>query len=308
VIYNEITFIIPNSSDCSCFIIAVTLHRKNKTRNFKNKKMKMSVQKFVVVICLLTIAVASNAQDRLFTYTYQSGVLGKGQREIEVWNTFRTGKADYFSALDNRTEYEVGLGKNLQTAFYLNLTTQTNTVNIFGLKSLSNENEISFSNEWKYKILDPVANPVGLALYGEYEIGAKEYDLEGKVIIDKKLDRFTFAANGVYELEMVPGYNGATLELEHENKADLNFSAAYSLNPKLNLTMESTFRNVFGEGELFHSALYAGLGLSYAQDNFFINFTVLPQLKSFKGGDTNSTLNLNEFEKVQCRLLLSYAL
>ena len=270
-------------------------------------KTKNGLKKIGLIVGLLTVVIASNAQDRIFSYTYQSGVLNKGQREIEVWNTLLSGKTDYFARLDNRTEYEVGLGKNLQTAFYLNLTSITETNQDGSLKSLNTTHEISFSNEWKYKLLDPVADPLGLAIYGEYEIGSTEYDLEGKIIIDKNIDRLTLAANAVYELEMTPGYKTTELVWEHEHKADLNAAAGYALNPHLNLTMESAFRNVFVEGELLHSALYAGLGLSYAQDNFFINFTVLPQLKSFKG-QTNNTLNLNEFEKVQCRLLLSYAL
>jgi hypothetical protein len=175
------------------------------------------------------------------------------------------------------------------------------------VKSLNTEHEISFSNEWKYKLSDPVADPFGLALYGEYEIGTTEYGLEGKVIVDKNLDRFTLAANGVYELEMVPGYVNNSISWGYENKADLNFSVAYELKPTFHLTMESAFRNVFFDGALQHSALYAGLGLSYTHNNFLLNFTVLPQITSFKG-QTNSNLNLNEYEKIQCRLLFSYAL
>ena len=76
----------------------------------------------------LLYTIPSFAQDRLFTYTYQSTVLNKGQRELEVWNTLRTGRQDYYARFDNRTEFEIGLGKNLQTAFYLNLTAKTQTV------------------------------------------------------------------------------------------------------------------------------------------------------------------------------------
>jgi hypothetical protein len=69
--------------------------------------------------------------------------------------------------------------------------------------------------------------------------------------------------------------------------------------------MENAYRNVFEEGKLLHSAIYSGLGISCVQENFWVNFTVLPQIKSFKG-ETNNSLNLNEFEKVQFRLLFSY--
>jgi len=37
-----------------------------------------------------------------------------------------------------------------------------------------------------------------------------------------------------------------------------------------------------------------------------VNFTAMPQVKSFKG-ETNGSLNLNEYEKIQIRLLFSYA-
>ena len=300
--------IIPICGDFRYLIIHLTLHCENKTNNFILTTMKKGSKKIVLLVGLLAVVITTYAQDRLFTYTYQSGVLNKGQREIEVWNTFRTGKADYFSALDNRTEFEIGLGKNLQTAFYLNLSSATNTVSLLGIKSLETQNEISFSNEWKYKLLDPVANPFGLALYGEYGISGKEYELEGKVIVDKKMGPVTVAANAVYELELEPGYKSNEFELEaEEHKADLNISAAYALNPRFNLTIESAFRNVIVEEKLEHSALYAGLGVSYSKDKFLLNFTVMPQLTSFKGA-TYSTLNLNEFEKTQCRLLFSYAL
>ena len=270
-------------------------------------KEQQLIRKGILSTLFLLAFISINAQDRLFTYTYQSGILNKGQREIEIWNTLSAGRNDYYARLDNRAEYEVGLGKNLQTAFYLNLTSITGTNDLVGIKSLSTEHEISFSNEWKYKLLDPVANPVGLAVYGEYGIGTSEYELEGKVIIDKKFDKFTLAANGVYELELVPEYKTTSLEWESEHKVELYASAAYELKTGLNLTVESAFRNVFVEGELLHSALYAGVGISYVKDNFLLNFTVLPQVASFKG-QTNSTLNLTEFEKVQCRLLFSYAL
>jgi hypothetical protein len=261
------------------------------------------------ILLLLAIVgfVSANAQDRLFTYTYQSGVLNKGQKEIEVWNTLRTGRTDFYSRLDNRTEYEIGLGGNLQTAFYLNLTSITSTIDAGTAKALETENEISFSNEWKLKLLDPVADPIGMALYGEYSIGSKEYELEGKLILDKKFNNLTIAANAIYELELEPEPQASETEWEKEHKADFNLAFAYSFTPKFALTLENTYRNVIAEGELEHSALYSGLGFSYIQENFWVNFTALPQVKSFKG-QTGSSLNLNEFEKVQFRILFSYVL
>ncbi len=268
--------------------------------------MRTSQKSRLLLSLLLFSGITSFSQDRLFTYTYQSGVLNKGQREIEIWNTLRAGKGDYFLRLDHRTEFEIGLGKNLQTAFYLNLTTKTGTNADQAIHALETKNEIGFSNEWKLKILDPVANPVGLALYGEYGISSNELEFEGKVIVDKKINNFTIAANGVYEMELAPEIVSNETVWEKEKKADLNLAFAYSFNSKFHLTQENSFNNVFADNKLEHSALYSGIGFSYNQENFWINFTAMPQITSFKG-TTSGRLDLNEFEKAQFRLLFSYA-
>jgi len=262
----------------------------------------------ILLVCIaLFSAINSNAQDRLFTYTYQSSVLNKGQRELESWNTLRAGREDYYARFDNRTEYEIGLGKNLQTSFYLNLTSISSTSIDNSSKSVSTEHEIGFSNEWKLKLLDPVANSFGAALYGEVGIFSNEVELEGKVILDKKIGNLTIAANGVYEQEFAPGYINNELKWQNEKKAEAYLAFAYSLNPKFNLTLENAYKNVFVESELTNSALFTGLGFSYVQDKFWVNFTAMPQLTSLKGESTNN-LNLNEYEKIQIRLLFSFML
>ena len=74
----------------------------------------------LIVSFLLISTINLMAQDRIFNYTYQSAVLNKGQKELEVWTTVFSGKEDYYREIQNRVEYEVGLGSNLQVAFYLN--------------------------------------------------------------------------------------------------------------------------------------------------------------------------------------------
>ena len=266
-----------------------------------------SMLKSIIILVLISLTFASNAQDRIFTYTYQSTVLNKGQHELEIWNTLRTGREDFYARLDHRSEFEIGLGGKLQTAFYLNLTAKTSTTEESAARSLQTENEISFSNEWKLKLMDPVANPFGLALYGEYGIGSNEFELEGKLILDKKINNLTIAGNAVYEAELFPAYLNNNLEWGQESKLEFYLAFGYALNPRFNLTLENSLKSVYVENTLEHSALFSGLGFSWLRDNFWVNFTVMPQLVSFKG-ETNGTLNLNEYEKVQFRLLFSFVL
>lgn len=144
--------------------------------------------------CWLGLAVAcgallltqeASANERHFTYSYESGVLPSGARELEVWTTYRRGRADYYSALDHRMEYEVGLGHGLQTAFYINFGSVSQTQSNGEIASSFNYQGIS--SEWKWRLLDSVADPLGLALYGELELGTMEVEIENKVIIDKRL-------------------------------------------------------------------------------------------------------------------------
>lgn len=269
--------------------------------------MYTRISSYTIALFLLVCAsITSNGQDRIFTYAYQSNVLGKGQREIESWNTLRQGKQNFFSRLDNRTEFEIGLGHNLQTSFYLNLTTKTKTDDQSSSYSLETENEIGFSNEWKLKLLDPVAHPIGLALYAEYGLSSNEYELEGKLILDKKIDRLTIAGNMTYEAEYAPSYENKRLHWEKEQKISYNLAFGYNIGNGFHLTQENNFNNVYVERELEHNALYSGLGFSYLHENFWVNFTAMPQIVSLKG-KTNGNLNLDEFERVQLRLLFSYA-
>ena len=258
-----------------------------------------------LLLILLFACLGVYSQDRLFNYTYQSGVLQKGLCELEVWNTLKLGRENYFARLDHRSEFEVGLGHNLQTAFYLNLTSITETETEDLKKSLHTSQEIGFSNEWKLKVLDPVSNPIGLAVYGEYGILSNEYELEAKVIVDKMIGNFTFAVNGVYEKELQAVLTDKKTTWEEESRTEYLLAIAYALNTEVHFTLESTWGNIYKNGELEHSAMYSGPGLSYNIDKFWMNLTFMPQLISFKG-DTDHNLNLKEFEKLQIRLLFSY--
>src|SRR5258708_2001777 len=80
---------------------------------------------FGVIAALAALAVSprtAQATERRFTYTYESGVLRPGDKEIEPWTTIRKDKIGFYNRLDQRLEFEVGLGGGLQTAWYLNFT------------------------------------------------------------------------------------------------------------------------------------------------------------------------------------------
>ena len=246
------------------------------------------------------------SQDRNFAYNYQSTVLNKGQRDFEVWNTYKTGRAELFRQLDQRLEFEVGLTSKLQTSFYLNSSQKTYQDSAV---LITEPAEISFSNEWKFKLTDPVANGIGSALYVEVGLASHEYDLELKLILDKKIDRHMLVANLVsefeYETEMTDENGEFEVDNELEILPEIDLGYQYLIKDNFGIGLEAVNRNVMKEGELEHSALFGGPTVFYGSDRWWLIFNTLPQITAIKS-ENNESLDLNEFQKYEFRLLFAY--
>lgn len=260
---------------------------------------------------LLFVAIPQIAQanQRHFTYTYESAVLPPGEREFELWTTHRFGRHDFYSRFDYRGEFEFGLTNRLMTSFYLNwhdIATEDTTVSPSVIKK-----EFEFegiSSEWKYKMSDPVADKVGSALYGEVSIGSTEIELEGKIILDKRVGKNLFAYNfsNEVEWEREPG------EVEYEEWAiENNLAYSHFYSDKLAAGLElRNHTEITNDAHPAHSALFLGPVVSYATDKWWVAFTAMSQLPAIKRSvnDRNSALILDAHERYNVRLLLSFPL
>jgi hypothetical protein len=262
------------------------------------------------LLCLLPLAGlmgAALANDRHFTYTYETAVLPPGGRELEVSTTLREGRTDYYSELDHRLEFEVGAAPNLMTAFYLNW----NNITKAGDSALGTAFEwAGVSNEWKWKLMDPVADAVGLALYGELTYNTTGWELEPKVLLDKKAGDWLLAANLVSEFEFESGLEETELE-EIAPEIDLGLTRAFG--KRFHAGLEVRQKNAFmkdGEEDLVweYSSLFAGPVVSYGVDAWWVSFTVLPQLPALYKHEAGSILVLDDHEKINARLLFSFHL
>lgn len=279
---------------------------------------KNNMKRVLILFFLISVVVESKAQDRVFNYVYQSSVLNKGQKELEIWNTFSFGKDNFYRDFSHRLEFEMGLSKNLQTSFYLNLNTTSeysiekklvlnnSVVTEQNDTSITTGSEFSFSNEWKYKLSDPVSDNIGSALYAEIALGSKEVEFEVKLILDKQINKFKSSLNlvGVYGLkkELISG----KAKNETEFGAEINYGISYQLLKNLHLGIEANCLNGIKNGAIESSVLYAGPVLSLLKDDFWINLTIFPQIATFAGANTNG-LDLIDHSKLETRLLFSYA-
>lgn len=262
--------------------------------------------KKILIFSILLFSLSAHAQDRLFTYTYQSNVLNKGQKELEVWSTMRTGRDNFYRAFDHSLEFEVGLGGNLQTSFYINNSYSKGIETVNNIQTIATGNSYSFSNEWKLKLTDPVINPIGSALYFEYKLGTDETELEGKLIFDKQIGKSTHAMNivGEYEIgkQFEPNGNLIDVKTEGEYKLEFNYGYAYKLNKNLAFGVELMNQNTISKGNWEYSVLSAGPTLSYNIEGFWVNLSCMPQITNFK----TRNLEFHDNQKLQTRLIFSY--
>jgi hypothetical protein len=218
--------------------------------------------------------------------------------------------------LDQRLEFEIGLTDKLQTSFYLNSEHKAFGAHLDTLggipdttvNGIFNESRFSVSSEWKLKLSDPVANRIGSALYAEFTFGTNEIEIESKLILDKKTEKNVLAFNIVGEYEMGFDVKKGKTEIEKEMQAEFSLAYMRMFKPHFGIGLEAREQNVFVDGKKEHSALFGGPTLSYLGDSFFIILNASPQWASLLVNENNpEKLDLNEYEKMQLRLLIGFS-
>jgi len=225
-------------------------------------------------------------------------------KELEIWTTPRLGKDNgYYAALDNRLEFEVGITKHLQSAFYINFSNVTSD-NGTGTNSTKFDFK-GISTEFKYQLSNLYTSALGFAVYGELGLNTDEIEFETKLIFDKKINRTTLALNltAEPEWELSPGKS------ENEWKLEAAFGLNYDISSSFSAGFELKNTNILGdEAGIENSALFGGPVVSYSAPTWWAAFTVMPQIVAFKGKSPGHELNLSEFERFESRLIFSFAL
>lgn len=259
----------------------------------------------ILGILNLLFVLTAISQDRYFARTYNSNILPKGAIDLEFWHTSRLGHSgQFFHAQDQRMEIEMGIGGNVQTAFYFNRYQKRFSTSDNGTET---SNEIGFSNEWKWKVSKPSAK-TGIALYGEWGIkGGDELELETKIILDRWMGKHLVAFNGVCEYEKEFEWEGGKLHSENwEMPVEFDFAYMYNLKPSLGIGFEIRNHNEIAKGEGWeHSVFFGGPTLNFRGNNWFIIANYLPQWGNIhKTDEAPFNKVLDEHERAEARVLL----
>lgn len=259
----------------------------------------------------LLAALPCSATVRSFAYTYESPALSPGESELSPWSTFRVGRSRYYSALDGRLGFEHGVAHGLQLGLYWGFSTQTRDV---VADSLSREllrdtrSELSgASAELKYQLSDPAADALGSALFIAALLGPRQSELEARVIVDRKVGNWLFAANATAVLGLEPVRNVDGAELQKALVLAPSGAVAYALPHNTSLGLE--LRAPLGvAGEAKSRTLFGGPVLRWADKSMWATLGVQPQLLAFSGKSEGSRLALREHERLEVRLLAGFIL
>jgi hypothetical protein len=270
-------------------------------------------------------ATAAQADEQYFGYTYSSELLPKGGTEFELWATDRRGKSEgHFDAQDYRLELEHGFTDRLTVSGYANFAGH----HIRGLEPDFENTDRDFafrgvSAEFKYNVLSPYKDGIGLTLYAEPgwsrihgggERGT-EYELELKAILQKNFmdDRLIWAANLTFEPEWereveIEPTGDRDVEWEKELKLELSSGLTYRVAPGWFLGGEARYASVYPDWtDGLHRetyAVFAGPSIHYGGKKWWFTATYLPQLSGSPSPDGSRALD--EYEKREFRIKVGY--
>lgn len=214
------------------------------------------------------------AGERNFTYVREVTTQPKGALEYEQYVTWKTDKDKdpTIDRFDFRHELEYGLTDRLQLGFYLS-----------DWRYESGRTIKDDGAEWRnvaldviYNLTDPVADPLGTALYGEVKYGDELFVLEGKLLLQKTVPPFIFAYNAVLEAEWEGhDYNEETGVLEQ------TLGVSYQHSPSVAFGMEAVHKVETPDwewDEFGDHAAYVGPNVSFRTEAWWVTLTGLRQV------------------------------
>lgn len=268
-------------------------------------------------------ATPASADEQYFGYTYSAELLGKGQTEAEFWATDRRGKSNgHFDAQDYRFELEHGVTNRFSVSGYANFAShhirngEERVDRDFALRGLS--------AEFKYQLLSPYKDGLGLTLYAEpawskiHGGGEKgtELELEFKALVQKNFldDRLVWAANLTFEPEWEKekevdlATGRAESEWAKELKLEISSGVTYRVANGWYAGVEGRYASVYPDWtnglhrETY--AVFAGPVVHYGGKKWWATLSYQPQL--FGGPSPGGGRALDEYEKRELRLKVGY--
>jgi hypothetical protein len=155
-------------------------------------------------LAALATAATARANPRPLPYTYIYETLPEGEAEVELYTDLAPirlvnegGAPAWYLASQFQTEIEYGLTDRLELGLYV--TTAVFDPGVMFAPSLPEGTGVK--QRLRYRFGDAGRWPIDLAVYGEVTENQQEIELEGKIILQRRLGPLRLAANAWVERE-----------------------------------------------------------------------------------------------------------
>lgn len=224
--------------------------------------------------CILAIAHAALdtsavADTRRFTYLRDVNVHTPGSIEYEHWTTVKWDKpgAKGYWRLDFREELEFGITDNFQLAVYVADWRVKHDSNAAGTELQYRDTAL----ELKWNLSDPTTDALGVGLYAETKFGPEKLAVEGKLLLQKNLDKLQLLYNLTVESEWEEEHY-----VEAKGKVKNQFGASWQLSERFFAGAELLVNTTLPSWRSSDATtnVYLGPALSYHGDGWFIAATL----------------------------------
>jgi hypothetical protein len=223
--------------------------------------MKIRAAILAMAIATALIAKSAHATPRPLPFTYTTDTLAPGELEVEQYaditqvTAFNANlKPVFYGATQFQTEFEYGIAERLELGLYV---VYVPTPAEYGDLPQTTETT-GVKERLRYVLADPGAWPVDVGLYGELVEGQTEAELEGKILLQRRIGKLRIDANLWVEYELY--YDAPRKDFV----INPTLGATYEITPMVHLGAEGWARAEFPNPSVTPgppSAVYVGPAL-----------------------------------------------
>jgi hypothetical protein len=195
---------------------------------------------------LIAAATPARANPRPLPFTYQVETLPEGGTEVEQYVDFTpvrvlsgaTGAPVWFGAVQLQTEFEHGLTPRLELGLYVTFVPRAGEA--YATQPVMRQGN-GLKQRLRFRLSDPETWPIDVGLYGEVTENEREIELEGKILLQRRLGDFRAIANLSVERELY--FSG-----EGEWVLDPSFGLTFSRWPRVQPGIEGWLLAEYPDG------------------------------------------------------------
>jgi hypothetical protein len=198
---------------------------------------------------LFLVVVAASATPRPLPFTYNYETLGEGELEVEQYADLTPVKVDngtsaagvWVPASQFQTEFEYGITNRLELGLYMTLAPTPNP-SVFPQSTPPLTEGNGVKERLRLRLFDEGVLPVDIGLYGELTENEREFEIEAKIILQKRFGNLRIAANLVGEHEWY--YASKQQDWVIDPSAGATYQVTPVFQPGIDSWMWSEFTNV----------------------------------------------------------------